>query len=722
MARIVLVADDSPTIQKRAMGILKGEGFEVETVSNGVAAIKRLAVIHPVVVLADVSMPGRDGYEVCDYVKKSPDHSQVPVLLVASDMEPYDSARGAAVGADGIIKKPFEARELISLVVKFAEQFEAATVANPEAPVAPPPKREPTEEIAAAGDAPDNAPTIVQHVDPAFSAPEGVAFEEPGGGGSHEFPPEPPPEPSGVPFAAPQADAAVFPESAFEFPTSPAEEHTLATGKPWDPHSFAPPPPLQYSRDVPDFLKGLEPTVPPPVFVDEPPESITSPPESSFGVRTAIFRAPLEIAEPIWKEETSSTVPGPEPVAPEGMEPKFITEEPADSSETSPDHPHPHEHPHSPNSVSATSLDSFSLDDAAAGQVRFASELPEVVYAAPMEVPPAAEFAPAELVPEVADPRAATSEITPEVVYAEATASEPIPEVVYAVAIAPETTPEPVSAEVVPTVPPAETTHTELPSDEPTPEVVYEAADPKLTTDSVYPEASPFEPPPEGVEVEAATSAPELETVHTGLASSDSAVQSVDTETAASDPLLAATGTETAPIESMPKAIATEAIVSETLPDGVHAEIAPPEPTPEPTPQEAHSEMAMPGTKPESILAEIALLGASVEAIHAKIAHTETVPEVAPHEIASVDSVPEAVHQHDVVPEAATAVASAEPAPAVTASHPAIDQEQVHCIVEKVVLKMAPPILTAEAVEEITKQLTEEIVAEINLESSQPHA
>ena len=95
MARIVLVADDSPTIQKRALGILKGEGFEVETVSNGVAAIKRLAVLHPVVVLADVSMPGRDGYEVCEFVKKSPELSQVPVLLVASDMEPYDEARGA---------------------------------------------------------------------------------------------------------------------------------------------------------------------------------------------------------------------------------------------------------------------------------------------------------------------------------------------------------------------------------------------------------------------------------------------------------------------------------------------------------------------------------------------------------------------------------------------------------------------------------------------------
>ncbi len=147
MARIVLVADDSPTIQKKALGILKGEGFEVETVSNGVAAIKRLAVLHPSVVLADVSMPGRDGYEVCEFIKKSEQHARVPVLLVASDMEPYDDARGAQVRADGIIKKPFVAQELVDIVAKFAEKFEAETAAPPEPVAAPPAPREPTQEM-----------------------------------------------------------------------------------------------------------------------------------------------------------------------------------------------------------------------------------------------------------------------------------------------------------------------------------------------------------------------------------------------------------------------------------------------------------------------------------------------------------------------------------------------------------------------------------------------
>ena len=62
VARLILVADDSPTIQRRAQGILQAAGFAVETVSNGVAAIKKLPRMEPLLVLADVSMPGKDGY------------------------------------------------------------------------------------------------------------------------------------------------------------------------------------------------------------------------------------------------------------------------------------------------------------------------------------------------------------------------------------------------------------------------------------------------------------------------------------------------------------------------------------------------------------------------------------------------------------------------------------------------------------------------------------
>jgi CheY-like chemotaxis protein len=118
MGHTVLVADDSLTLQRMAADILASAGLEVVTVSNGVTAIRKLATAKPHVIVADVSMPGKDGYELCDFVKKSPELAHVAVLLAVSDLEPYDEGRGAQVRADGIIRKPFDAAELLAAVQK----------------------------------------------------------------------------------------------------------------------------------------------------------------------------------------------------------------------------------------------------------------------------------------------------------------------------------------------------------------------------------------------------------------------------------------------------------------------------------------------------------------------------------------------------------------------------------------------------------------------------
>jgi CheY-like chemotaxis protein len=149
---LILIADDSPIIQRKAQQILQDEGFEVQTVSNGVAAVKKLPVMQPVLVLADVSMPGKDGYEVCEFVKTSPGLCHVPVLLVGSDLEPYDEQRGARVRADGIIKKPFSPHDLIAIVRRFA--------ALAKAPASPP---TPEETPAAAPFAPVQAAPAESH-------------------------------------------------------------------------------------------------------------------------------------------------------------------------------------------------------------------------------------------------------------------------------------------------------------------------------------------------------------------------------------------------------------------------------------------------------------------------------------------------------------------------------------------------------------------------------
>src|SRR5690349_9574424 len=96
--------------------ILAAEGHEVATVSNGQAAIKSLEQAAPELVIADVFMPGRSGYEVCHFVKTAEKLKNIPVLLIIGVMEPYDADEGKRAGADGVITKPLESSSLVTMV------------------------------------------------------------------------------------------------------------------------------------------------------------------------------------------------------------------------------------------------------------------------------------------------------------------------------------------------------------------------------------------------------------------------------------------------------------------------------------------------------------------------------------------------------------------------------------------------------------------------------
>ena len=519
MARIVLIADDSPAIQKKALGILKGEGFEVETVSNGVAAIKRLAVLNPVVILADVSMPGRDGYEVCEFVKKSADLSHVPVLLVASDMEPYDDARGAEVGADGIIKKPFEAHDLIAIVVKFAEQCEAAMPAVPAPAVAPTPAPEPTQDFVAFGQEPDQAPTVVQHVPPDFSAaPEGVAFAQPGVEEAPGYSSESQPAEMEVSYSAPQSEAEIVlepvpaPEFVDTIPapeplSAPAAETPLVVEEQPAPSPFAAPPPFPAAR-APSHLEGLEAATPEPVFIEEQRALDSEEPSSAAEFGPMVFGAPQEIAEPVLMDETVPAPPAPEPAVPTALEPQLEAEAPVASPEIPVEHPP--ESPHIAPSVTASSLDSFSLDDAAAGQVHFASEVGEV---APIEVVPSAP-APEPAYAEMASPEPAPETASP----------EPASEASYAVTAPAEPAPEVAYAQMAPAEPTPEASYPEMALPEPAPEAFYaEIAPPEATPEASYAEMAPAEPAPEASYAEMASAEPAPEAAYAEMAPAESA-------------------------------------------------------------------------------------------------------------------------------------------------------------------------------------------------------
>jgi CheY-like chemotaxis protein len=137
MSRILLV-DDSPHAQRMGERILTEEGYEVVTVSNADSALIRLDDVDPDVVLADTVMPGRTGYEICQYLKMSPRHRHVRVILTAGVLETLDPEQTKRVEADATLQKPFEASALVAAVKPLAEAAAADRKQEQRAPGAAP--------------------------------------------------------------------------------------------------------------------------------------------------------------------------------------------------------------------------------------------------------------------------------------------------------------------------------------------------------------------------------------------------------------------------------------------------------------------------------------------------------------------------------------------------------------------------------------------------------
>jgi CheY-like chemotaxis protein len=123
MSRILL-ADDSPHAQRMGERILAGEGYEVVTLSDGDSTLVRLEDVDPDLVIADIVMPSRGGYDICQYVKISPRHRHTRVLLTAGIQDVIDEAEIKRVKADGFIRKPFEASVLLETVKPLIQDAE----------------------------------------------------------------------------------------------------------------------------------------------------------------------------------------------------------------------------------------------------------------------------------------------------------------------------------------------------------------------------------------------------------------------------------------------------------------------------------------------------------------------------------------------------------------------------------------------------------------------
>ena len=125
----LLLADDSVTIQRVIELTFADENVQVIAVGDGQQAIERIKADRPDIVLADIGMPERDGYEVASFVKSTPEFSHIPVLLLTGAFEPVDEARARSVGSDGVLVKPFEPQMVITRVRELLNRTSDGTAA-----------------------------------------------------------------------------------------------------------------------------------------------------------------------------------------------------------------------------------------------------------------------------------------------------------------------------------------------------------------------------------------------------------------------------------------------------------------------------------------------------------------------------------------------------------------------------------------------------------------
>ena len=188
MSKKLLLADDSITIQKVIQITFAHEDYELTITDNGDAALAKAQELKPDLIMSDVYMPGKNGYELTTAIKQDPALQHIPVLLLAGSFEPFDEDKARSCKADAWIEKPFESQNLIDKVAELlsaAAVVESAPLAEPEPFVAPVPavESEPAEVEAFAIE--EEPPAVFDEVATAEPV-ESAASEDPFGDVSFE--------------------------------------------------------------------------------------------------------------------------------------------------------------------------------------------------------------------------------------------------------------------------------------------------------------------------------------------------------------------------------------------------------------------------------------------------------------------------------------------------------------------------------------------------------
>jgi CheY-like chemotaxis protein len=299
MAKRILLADDSITIQKVVELTFSDGDYQVTAVNNGAKAIQMLSEMRPDIILSDIIMPEKNGYEVCEYVKSHPEFRTIPVVLLTGTFEPFDPDRADKAGCDAVVTKPFESQSLIHKVEELIEH------AKSQAPTAPPaPSSSPfSGESPFAPEPPAAAPPSDQFATGTFQ-PHGEIF----GGPAASSPPT-----SEMPFEAPPAaggETRAFPRMSFDdlqkmasetpappggetraFPKMTFDDLQRAAVEPEQPATPATPPP------------------PPPPVAPEPLPWESGPHATPFAAPTAPPTSPMAGGSP-WDEQPESGFAG----------------------------------------------------------------------------------------------------------------------------------------------------------------------------------------------------------------------------------------------------------------------------------------------------------------------------------------------------------------------------------------------------------------------------
>ncbi len=335
MPHKLLLADDSVTIQRVIELTFADEDVQVIAVGNGQDAIDHVQRDRPDIVLADVGMPERNGYEVAAFIKGNPATSHIPVVLLTGAFEPVDEARARAVGCDGVLVKPFEPQIVISRVKDLLAGRHPSGMWG-AGPVAQGPVRQaPASDFGSRAGAPGAADPLeayFDHLDASFAAagPASGGLEPVAAPARREPIPisrraEPAPQPvsratSNDPFADWDPDLMGDPSRP-----APVEAPLAFPPRATAPPRQGPPPPPAVLDPMPAPPQALAPP-PPPAAVAAPARAASAPAAGLPPSLVDAFAALLAAEQRMGLTPSSATTP-PQAAAPSAPSSPAVTEE-----------------------------------------------------------------------------------------------------------------------------------------------------------------------------------------------------------------------------------------------------------------------------------------------------------------------------------------------------------------------------------------------------------